>query len=108
MSIHIRNIANDDLISLAPQLTGLHVQTDFTDHNGRLISGNTEGVKALSEDRIAIKLFRYLNGKQVLDSAAVPAGKDPMGRPWRTSVPGKTANCSPHSKRLRACLLMRR
>lgn len=37
MSIYIRNIAKEDLISLAPQLTG------FTDHNGHLVSGNIEG-----------------------------------------------------------------
>lgn len=86
MSIRIRNIANDDLIALAPQLTGLHVQTGFTDHNGRLVSGNIHTIKTLGEDRIAIQLYRYMNGKHILDSATVPAGNDPLGRPWRTAV----------------------
>jgi hypothetical protein len=52
----------------------------------RLVSGNIEGVKVLENGRIAINLMRYMDGKQVLDSATVPAGKDPMGRPWHTAV----------------------
>lgn len=87
MSIQIRNIPNDDLVALAPQLSGLHVQTGSTDHNGRLVSGNIQDAKLMDDGRrIAIKLTRYMNGKHVLDSITVPAGRDPLGRPWRTAV----------------------
>lgn len=92
MSIQIRNIPNDDLLALAPQLTGLHIQTSFTDHNGRLVSGNFEGAKVMDNGRIGIKLTRYLGGKHVLDSASVPAGNDPLGRPWRTAVHVRTGS----------------
>lgn len=85
-SIRIRTISNDELMGLAPQLTGLHVQTSFTDHNGRLVSGNIHSIKPMDDGRIAINLFRYMGGKQVLDSATVPAGNDSLGRPWRTAV----------------------
>ena len=85
MSIHIRNIPNDDIIGLAAQLDGLHIQTGSTDHNGRLVSGNFQSAKAMADGRIGIKLTRYLNGQHVLDSVAVPAGNDPLERPWRTA-----------------------
>jgi hypothetical protein len=85
MSIQIRSIPNDDILGLAPQLDGLHVQTGSTDHNGRLVSGNFQSAKAMPDGRIGIKLTRYMNGKHVLDSVAVPAGTDPLGRPWRTA-----------------------
>jgi hypothetical protein len=86
MSIHIRNIPNDDLVALAPQLAGLHIQTGSTDHNGRLVSGNIESAKVMEDGRIAIKLTRYMNGQHVLDSVTVPGGNDPLDRPWRTAV----------------------
>jgi hypothetical protein len=86
MSIHIRNIPNDDIIGLASQLDGLHIQTGSTDHNGRLVSGNFRSAKVMADGRIGIKLTRYMNGQHVLDSVAVPAGNDPMERPWRTAV----------------------
>lgn len=85
MSIHIRNIANDDIIGLACQLDGLHIQTGSTDHNGRLVSGNFQSAKVTDDGRIGIKLTRYMNGQHVLDSVAVPAGNDPLERPWRTA-----------------------
>jgi hypothetical protein len=84
MSIQIRNIPND-IIGLAGQLDGLHIQTGSTDHNGRLVSGNFQFAKAMDDGRIGIKLTRYMNGQHVLDSVAVPAGKDLMNRPWRTA-----------------------
>ena len=40
MSIHIRNIPNDDILTLAAQPDGLHVQTGSTDISGRPVSGN--------------------------------------------------------------------
>lgn len=86
MSIHIRNVPNDDLVALAPQLAGLHIQTGSTDHNGRLVSGNLESAKVMDNGRIAIKLTRYMNGHHVMDSVTVPAGNDPLGRAWRTAV----------------------
>ncbi|QCB97678.1 hypothetical protein E5206_12740 [Arthrobacter sp. PAMC25564] len=90
MSIHIRNIPNDDpnddLVALTPQLAGLHIQTGSTDHNGRLVSGNIESAKAMPDGRIAIRLTRYMNGRHVLDSVTVPSGNDQLGRPWRTAV----------------------
>jgi hypothetical protein len=86
MSIHMRNIPNDDLVALSPQLTGLHVQTGSTDHYGRLVSGNFQSAKVMTDGRIAIKLTRYMNGHHVLDSITVPAGNDPLGRPWSTAV----------------------
>lgn len=86
MSIEIRNVPNDDLVALAPQLAGLHIQTGSTDHNGRLVSGNIRSAKVMDNGRIAIKLTRYMNGQHVLDSVTVPAGNDPLGRPWRTAV----------------------
>jgi hypothetical protein len=85
MSIQIRNIPNDDILSLADQLDGLHIQTGSTDHNGRLVSGNFQSAKAMDDGRIGIKLTRYMNGRHVLDSVAVPTGNDPLGRPWRTA-----------------------
>lgn len=85
MSIHIRNIPNDDIIGLAAQLDGLHIQTGSTDHNGRLVSGNFQSAKAMADGRIGIKLTRYMNGQHVLDSVAVPTGNDPLERPWRTA-----------------------
>lgn len=85
MTIHIRNISNDDILGLAGQLDGLHIQTGSTDHNGRLVSGNFQSAKAMGDGRIGIVLTRYLNGQHVLDSVAVPAGNDPLGRPWRTA-----------------------
>lgn len=85
MSIQIRNIPNDDIISLASSLDGLHIQTGSTDHNGRLVSGNFQSAKVMTDGRIGIKLTRYMNGKHVLDSVAVSAGTDPLGRPWRTA-----------------------
>lgn len=86
MSIQIRKIANDDLLSLPPQLSGLHIQTDSTDLKGRLVSGNFQDAKLLDNGLIAITLTRYLNGQHVPDSVTVPAGLDPLGRPWRTAV----------------------
>lgn len=86
MSIQIRNIPNDDIISLASRLDGLHIQTGSTDHNGRLVSGNFQSAKAMPDGRIGIKLTRYMNGRHVLDSVAVPSGNDPLDRPWRTAV----------------------
>lgn len=86
MSIQIRNIPNDDLVAFTPQLSGLHIQTGSTDHNGRLVSGNIQSAAVMDNGRIAIKLTRYMNGKHVLDSVTVPAGTDPLGRPWRTAV----------------------
>jgi len=85
MSIQIRNIPNDNIISLASRLDGLHIQTGSTDHNGRLVSGNFQSAKVMADGRIGIKLTRYMNGKHVLDSVAVSVGKDPTGRPWRTA-----------------------
>jgi hypothetical protein len=85
MSIQIRNIPNDHIIALAGQLDGLHIQTGSTDHNGRLVSGNFQSAKAMDDGRIGIKLTRYMNGQHVLDSVAVPAGNDPLNRPWRTA-----------------------
>lgn len=85
MSIQIRDIPNDNIVSLAPQLSGLYVQTGSTDHNGRLVSGNFQSAKAMDDGRIGIKLTRYMNGKHVLDSVAVPAGNDPLGRSWRSA-----------------------
>ncbi|KIS27853.1 hypothetical protein TV39_08995 [Arthrobacter sp. SPG23] len=87
MSIHIRNIPNDDLVTLGPQLSGLHVQTSSTDHNGRPVSGTIQDAKLMDDRlRIAIKLTRYVNGQHVLDNITVPAGADPLGHPWRTAV----------------------
>lgn len=85
MSIQIRNIPNDDILGLAVQLDGLHIQTGSTDHNGRLVSGNFRSAKVMPDGRIGIKLTRYMNGHHVLDSVAVPAGTDPLNRPWRTA-----------------------
>lgn len=85
MSIQIRNIPNDDIVALAARLDGLHIQTGSVDHNGRLVSGHFQSAKALADGRIGIKLTRYMNGKHVLDSVAVPAGTDPLGRPWRSA-----------------------
>lgn len=85
MSIQIRNIPNDDILRLATQLDGLHIQTGSTDINGRLVSGNFQSAKAMDDGRVGIKLTRYMNGKHVLDSVAVPSGKDPLGRPWQTA-----------------------
>jgi hypothetical protein len=85
MSIQIRNIPNDDILALVSQLDGLHIQTGSTDTNGRLVSGNFRSAKAMPDGRIGIKLTRYMNGQHVLDSVAVPAGADPLGRPWRTA-----------------------
>lgn len=86
MSIHIRNIPNDRIPTLSPQLNRLHIQTGSTDHNGRLISGNFQSAKAMPDGRIGIKLTRFMNGQHVLDSVVVPAGSDPLGRPWCTAV----------------------
>jgi hypothetical protein len=61
-------------------VAGPHVQTGSTDQNGRLVSGNLESAEVMDNGRIAIKLTRYLNGNHV------PAGNDPLGRPWRTAV----------------------
>ncbi len=85
MTIQIRNIPNDDILSLAGRLDGLHIQTGSTDINGRLVSGNFQSAKPMPDGRIGIKLTRYMNGKHVLDSVAVPAGTDPLGRPWHTA-----------------------
>jgi hypothetical protein len=84
MSIKIRDIANDSLVGLSPELAGLPIQTDFTDTKGRLVSGSFEQATALNNGKIAIKLTRNLNGNRVLDSVTVPAGNDPFGRPFRT------------------------
>lgn len=86
MSLQIRNIPNDDILTLADRLAGLHIQTSSTDISGRLVSGNFQSAKAMADGRIGIKLTRYMNGKHVLDSVAVPAGTDPLNRPWRTAV----------------------
>ncbi|GAA4033325.1 hypothetical protein GCM10023063_16120 [Arthrobacter methylotrophus] len=86
MNIQIRSIPNDDVIALSKQLDGLHIQTGSVDHNGRLVSGTFQSAKVLPDGRIGIKLTRYMNGKHVLDSVAVQAGTDPLGRPWRTAV----------------------
>lgn len=87
MSIHIRDIPNDDITALTPQLSGLYVQTGSVDHNGRLVSGHLQDAKVMEDGRrIAIKLTRYMNGKHVLDSVVVPAGNDPLGNPWCTAV----------------------
>ncbi|ACL42274.1 hypothetical protein Achl_4323 (plasmid) [Pseudarthrobacter chlorophenolicus A6] len=85
MNIQIRRIPNDTIVALAAQLNGLHVQTDFTDIKGRLVSGNLQSARPLDDGRIAITLTRYLNGEHVLDGATVPSGNDPLGRPWRTA-----------------------
>ncbi|HEX9087740.1 MAG TPA: hypothetical protein VF867_09460 [Arthrobacter sp.] len=85
MSIQIRNIPNDDILALAAQLDGLHIQTGSTDISGRLVSGNFQSAKAMPDGRIGIKLTRYMNGKHVLDSVAVSSGTDPLGRPWHTA-----------------------
>jgi hypothetical protein len=85
MTIEIRNIPNDDILALADRLAGLHIQTSSTDLSGRLVSGRFESAKAMSDGRLGIKLTRYMNGKHVLDSVAVPGGTDPLGRPWRTA-----------------------
>lgn len=85
MTIEIRNIPNDNIVALAARLDGLHIQTSSTDISGRLVSGNFQSAKAMDDGRIGIKLTRYMNGKHVLDSVAVPAGQDPLGRPWRTA-----------------------
>jgi hypothetical protein len=85
--LRIRNIPNDDLVSLAPQLSGLNIQTGSTDHNGRLVSGNILDAKVMEDGRrIAIKLTRYINGQHLPDSITVPSGTDPLGRPWHTAV----------------------
>jgi hypothetical protein len=86
MSIQIRSIPNDDVVALSKQLSGLHIQTGSVDHNGRLVTGNFQSAKVMPDGRIGIKLTRYMQGKHVLDSVAVPAGTDPLGRPWRTAV----------------------
>ncbi len=86
MSIEIRDIKNDSLIDLAPELAGLHIQTDFTDARGRLVSGSFQSAKVLDGERIAIIVNRFLNGQHVLDSVTVPAGNDPFKRPFRTLV----------------------
>ena len=86
MSIQIRNNPNDDIIALAAQLDGLHIQTSSTDISGRLVSGTFQSAKAMADGRIGIKLTRYMNGQHVLDGVAVPAGTDPLGRPWSTAV----------------------
>jgi hypothetical protein len=85
MSIQIRNIPNDDILGLAGQLDGLHIQTGSTDLSGRLVSGNFQSAKVMADGRLGIKLTRYMNGQHVLDSVAVPTGNDPLGRPWRTA-----------------------
>lgn len=85
MSLQIRTIPNDDILALAPRLAGLHIQTSSTDLSGRLVSGNFESAKVMADGRLGIKLTRYMNGKHVLDSVAVPTGNDPLGRPWRTA-----------------------
>lgn len=84
MSIEIRDIRNDSLIELAPELAGLHIQTDFTDLKGRLVSGTFQSAKPMGACRIAITLTRFLNGHHVVDSVSVPAGNDPFNRPFRT------------------------
>lgn len=86
MSIEIRDIKNDRLIDLAPELAGLHIQTDCTDTRGRLVSGTFQSAKVLDDDRIAVIVSRFLNGQHVLDSVTVPAGDDPFKRPFRTLV----------------------
>lgn len=86
MSIEIRDIRNDSLVELTPDLEGLQVQTDFTDPRGRLVPGKFQSAKVLPDGRIGIKLTRRLNGADVLDSVAVPAGNDPFKRPFRTLV----------------------
>lgn len=85
MSIQIRNIPNDDILALAAQLDGLHIQPNSTDINSRLVSGTFQSAKAMGDGRIGVKLTRYMNGQHALDSVAVPAGKDLMNRPWRTA-----------------------
>ncbi len=85
MSIQIRSIPNDDIVALAKQMDGLYIQTGSTDHNGRLVSGNFQSAKAMNDGRIGIKLTRYMNGKHIPDSVAVPSGNDPLGQPWRTA-----------------------
>lgn len=86
MSIEIRDVRNDHLIELAQELAGLHVQADFTDPKGRLVSGSFLGAKMMGDDRIAITVKRFLNGQYVRDSVTVPAGNDPFNRPFRTLV----------------------
>ncbi len=85
MSIQIRNIPNDDILALASRLDGLHIQTGSTDISGRLVSGYFQSAEAMADGRVGIKLTRYMNGQHVLDSVAVSAGTDPLGRPWRTA-----------------------
>ncbi|WP_422759158.1 hypothetical protein [Paenarthrobacter sp. C1] len=87
MSVQIRDIPSDDIVALAPQLSGLYIQTGSVDHNGRLVAGHFQEATLMEDGkRIAIKLTRYMNGKHVPDSVVVPAGNDPLGNPWRTAV----------------------
>lgn len=81
MSI-LRDIKNDSLIDLAPELAGLHVQTDFTDTRVRLVSWAFQSAKILDGDRIALVVNRFLNGQHVLDSVTVSAGADSFKRPF--------------------------
>lgn len=84
--IHIRAIANDDLVTHSAELEGLQVQTDFMDIKGRFVSGLFAGATVLPSGRIGIKVNRYLDSRRVMDSASVPPGNDPMDRKWRTTV----------------------
>ncbi|MDJ0460045.1 hypothetical protein PUN71_022810 [Arthrobacter sp. NQ7] len=47
MSIHIRDMRSDDIVALAPQLSGRYIQTGSTDHNGRLVTGHIQEAKLM-------------------------------------------------------------
>lgn len=87
VGIQIRDIPSGNLVALAPQLSGLYIQTGSVDHNGRLVTGHFQEATLMEDgQRIAVKLTRYMNGEHVLDSVVVPTGNDPLGNPWRTAI----------------------
>jgi hypothetical protein len=81
MAIELRSIPNNDLVTRAEEIAGLQVNTDFTDTQGRLVSGRVVSAKTPDNGMIAVTLDRYLDDCFVSDSAVVPAGTDPLGHP---------------------------
>ena len=49
MSILIRDIPTDDIMALAPQVSGLYIQTGSTDHNGRPVTGHIQDAKLMAD-----------------------------------------------------------
>lgn len=76
-------------------LQGLHIQTDFTDHRGRLVSGKFVSAKTLPDGSIGIKVERYLDGEWVLDGARVSAGEVMPGHHFTSTVHGPESVLAP-------------